>query len=382
MLFETITLTTVLLARSWIAWKSSKSANSVETAPLQETDASGIEDHQTFISELDKCQTERRNEIFLLIYSLLGTSKKSNFNQLSAAFKQLVKIYRILQFKLPDSEQMAEVVVADYENYVSSMKNSKVIIERFKELQFLLEYSFRKTDKDVLVYYYRDKGKDMDYIQNILPNIYGCFDTIVNDEFSKSNRKTKTQDVKNYKCLLGAAGRVYNDLVKVLYKYEVYDTRGRLSYELLYEISEYILKTTNFYFNKGLTTSRLAKDITDSIIHYIHNDVSVEEEFMENHADCPEKFVEKLIERYLLNREIESYYYFLKMSCKVLEALRYQNKLYGDNGRYASFNLKDCEKIAKEKLLKADLPILANIEESEILKDIEQAFEYKDAKLP
>lgn len=171
-------------------------------------------------------------------------------------------------------------------------------------------------------------------------------------------------------------------MVKVLYKYEVYDTRGRLSYELLYEISEYILKTTNFYFNKGLTTSRLAKDITDSIIHYIHNDVSVEEEFMENHADCPEKFVEKLIERYLLNREIESYYYFLKMSCKVLEALRYQNKLYGDNGRYVSFNLKDCEKIAKEKLLKADLPILANIEESEILKDIEQAFEYKDAKLP
>lgn len=127
---------------------------------------------------------------------------------------------------------------------------------------------------------------------------------------------------------------------------------------------------TDFYYCKGLTTERLAKDITDSIIHYIHNSVEIKQDFIAKYGNNPALYVEKLIERYLMNREIENYYYFLKMACKVLEVLNYKN-------RTPKITSEEEEriKIALEKLSKLDLPVLGNYEESEIRRNIEKAFD-------
>lgn len=369
MLFEAITFASIYLVKALIEKKVSENAATASLEAVKEEEMPKIERQQAITPELDSCRTERRNEIFLQIYSILVNPEKSKFEQLTSAFKQLVRIYSILGEQ--SSHLITEYVMEDFNSYVSSMKNAGTVVERMESLQPLLEHSLRTSNSITVVgCYLLDIGKDTKCAQTVWQDIYGCFDVILHDKYSNTQYNVQTEDIKNYYCLLGKAGDVYRDMVKVLRDYELFDAYSRLSHELLYEIAEHILKTTQFYFCKGLTTDRLAKDITDSIIHFIHNDVGIDREVAWKYADNPDKLVEKLIERYLLNRDIESYYYFLKMACKVLNALKYKE-------------VKEDERIriAKEKLGKIDLPILGNYTKEEILNDIEQAFKHKNAEL-
>lgn len=369
MLFEAITFASICLVKALIAKKVSEAAT-VAPNSVQEEETSKAESQQTATPELDICQTERRNEVFLKVYSILVNPEKSQFEQLTSAFKQLGRIYGISGKH--DSPKTTEFIMEDFKHCMSTMKDAGTVIERMKDLRPLLEHTQRTSDSITVVgYYFLDMGKDVKYVQTAWQDIYGCFDVILHDRFSNTLYNVQTEDIKNYDCLLGRAGDVYRDMVKVLRDYELFDTYGKLNHELLYEIAEYILKTTRFYFCKGLTTDRLAKDITDSIIHFIHNDVRIDEEVAEKYADCPNMLVDKLVERYLLNRDIESYYYFLKMSCKVLKALKYKEVEEGERIR-----------IAKDKLIKLDLPILCNYTETEILNDIELSFKHRNAELP
>lgn len=370
MLFEAITFASIYLVKALIVKKVSENAATASLGAAKEEEMPKIERQQAITPELDSCRTERRNEIFLQIYSILVDPEKSKFEQLTSAFKQLVRIYSI--WGEQSSHLITEYVMEDFNSYVSSMKNAGTVVERMGSLQPLLEHSLRTSNSITVVgCYLLDIGKDTKCAQTVWQDIYGCFDVILHDKYSNTQYNVQTEDIKNYYCLLGRAGDVYRDMVKVLRDYELFDAYSRMSHELLYEIAEHILKTTKFYFCKGLTTDRLAKDITDSIIHFIHNDVEIDREVAWKYADSPDKLVEKLIERYLLNRDIESYYYFLKMACKVLNALKYKE-------------VKEDEriKIAKEKLGKIDLPILGNYKKEEILNDIEQAFKHENAELP
>lgn len=377
MFFEAITLTTILLAtKSYIASRSAKYMLSGEKLDISKTDSEEQVSVPSYNYIFDENQKERCNEIFLNVYSILIASNKSLFNQLITSIKQIVDIFRISSL-LGCSEDKAKHISGYFKDYVSKLDKGDLAVERFDALRPLLEYYLREmSGNHFLDNYFRDMYKDTDYIKKVLPSIYGCFDLIIYDSFSESKNEIKSENIKNYKCLLGAAGIVYDKLVKVLLNYNLFDTRGRLSYELLYETANYILKMTNFYFCKGLTTERLAKDITDSIIHYIHNDVSINKEFCEKYRNQPQKYVDKLIERYLMNREIENYYYFLKMACKVLEALHYTEIQNEDNKDH-----KERIKIAMEKLPKLNLSILENYDEREILRDIEMAYEHKDVVL-
>lgn len=367
MLFEALTIT--LLSTLWPAWNGNKPTVSVTDDSKKKSASYDQESEPTANHPLDERLTERRNEFFLQVYLILISPEKSHFQQLTALFKQLAYIYGISsKFGVDD---ILNMVLCDFTGYVKDLKKCEVAVERFGKLKPLLEYAFREIDKGgVLKYYFLDSGKDKIYISNVMPTLYGHFDIILCDGFSESKHETKTNDLKNYNCLLGAAGDVYDNLVKVLYDYKLFDSRERLNHELLYEMAEYILVNTNFYYCKGLTTERLAKDITDSIIHYIHNCVEIKPDFTAKYGNNPDFYVEKLIERYFMSREIESYYYFLKMACKVLEALNYKN-----SSQQISPKDEERIKIALKKLSKLDLPILGNYEVSEIRKDIEKSFD-------
>ena len=371
MLFESLTIT--VLATLWSAWNANKQATPETANSDQQSESAAKKSEQNTNHLLDERLTERRNEYFIQLYAILISPEKSHFQQLTILCKQLACIYGISS-KL-DADEMSKMVLYDFNGYVKDLKESKSAIERLGKLQTLLDYSFREADKGgFLKYYFLDQGKDEAYIKSVMKNFYGYFDIILHDGFSKSKCEIRTNDLKNYNCLLGIAGEVYDNLVKVLYDYKLFDTRGRLNHELLYEMADYILANTDFYYCKGLTTERLAKDITDSIIHYIHNNVEIKRDYIAKYGNNPELYVEKLIERYLMNREIESYYYFLKMACKVLEALNYKNCLQRDSPED-----ERRIRIAMEKLSKLDLPILGNYEDSVIKQDIIDAFDNKDA---
>lgn len=367
MLFESLTIT--VLATLWSAWNASKQSTPDVTDSNQQPELSDKKSRQNTPHHLDERLTERRNEYYLQQYSILISPEKSHFQQLTILCKQIACIYGISS-KL-DAYEMSNLVLCDFKGYVKNLKESKSAIERLEKLKPLLDYSFREANKGgFLKYYFIDQGKDETYIEKAMKSFYGHFNVILHDGYSKSKYEVKTNDLKNYNCLLGTAGEVYDNMVKELYDYKLFDARGRLNHELLYEMAEFILVNTKFYYCKGLTTERLAKDITDSIIHYIHNNVEIKQDFSEKYANNQELYVEKLIERYLMNREIESYYYYLKMACKVLEALHYKN-----TSQYISPEDEKRIRIAMEKLSTLDLPILGNYTDSEIREDIKEAFD-------
>lgn len=205
---------------------------------------------------MDERLVERRNEFFLQVYLILISPEKSHFQQLTTLFKQLACIYGISS-KL-GIDGMSNMVLCDFKEYVKDLKKCEVAMERLGKLQPLLEYSFREADKGgFLKYYFLDSGQDKTYISNVISVFYEQFDIILCDGFSESKHEIKTNNLKNYNCLLGTAGEVYDKLVKVLYDNNIFDSRGRLNHELLYEMAEFILVNTHFYYCKGLTTERL-----------------------------------------------------------------------------------------------------------------------------
>lgn len=389
MLFETITLTTFLLAKALFAKKNENQLSS-ELSESSTLDSITVPENTARGTPiLNECKMERRNELFLSIFSILSTANKNDFKSLLQAFKCLKDIYDPNSEE--DSEKISDAIVKDFRGFFANAKNGECIIERFKCLKEMLEFSFRTTKSDcILIHYYKDMGMDLKYVEKVNADIKKCFAPITCDISNKSlNSNTidsdKTDFIKNYQCLLGAAGIVYDDLVDVLNRYQLMDTRGHLNFDLLYVIAEISLNSSQFYFTKGLTPNRLAKDITDSIIHYLHNDIEPDERIKVDHGGSPEKYVAGVIERYLLNREIKSYYYFLKMACKVLEMLE---RLYAIGNNDCNEKMifpsdsKEIIKIAKKQLKQLKLPILMGMDENEIIEDIEKAFLYKDAQLP
>ena len=164
-------------------------------------------------------------------------------------------------------------------------------------------------------FYFKDKGKD-EYARVFLNKIWKCYEDI----FLDSNNRKEVKDyedkvqskhgslpkIRNYKSLLGMAGRTYSKLRDVYKEEGLFEEQGNLSNELVYEIAGTILEYTDFYFCRGLSTPRLAKDIMDSMIDYLHNGLMVRET-----GQNDESYVNGLFNRYVGNREIKCYYYFL-----------------------------------------------------------------------
>lgn len=207
MIFEALTIT--LLSTLWSAWNANKPATLGTDDSKKKTELPDKELEQPADYPLDERLVERRNEFFLQVYAILISPEKSHFQQLTAIFKQLACIYGISS-KL-GIDGMPNMVLCDFKEYVKDLKKCEVAVDRLEKLKPLLEYAFRETDKGgVLKYYFLDSGKDKIYISNVMPTLYGHFDIILCDGFSESKHETKTNDLKNYNCLLGAAGDVYD----------------------------------------------------------------------------------------------------------------------------------------------------------------------------
>lgn len=131
--------------------------------------------------------------------------------------------------------------------------------------------------------------------------------------------------IETYDELLGKAGDIYNNLI------ELYDSLGFISnknvlhHGLVFDMANLILEKHQFYFCRGLDRNQFAEDIMNGIIHHIHNGLSNNDENKDDKG-----FVESLFNRYLGNRKIKSYYYFLKMGTRILEALETQYGLLCD----------------------------------------------------
>lgn len=257
------------------------------------------------------------------------------------------------------------------------------ILSLFNSLSPLLKKSLRgDTYLDLLASYFKDMGKREDYAKEFLNKIWSCYEDIFLDCSNKKKnvvyngieyrKHTTPSQIRNYQSLLGMAGRTYSKL-KSLYKEEgIFEEQGCLSNELVFDIAGSIIQYTEFYFCRGLSTSRLAKDIMDSMIDYLHNGLMDREEYMSD-----EQFVDALFSRYIGNREIHSYNYFLKMCIKICQSISVLQPGYKDDELEP--NIPDG---VKQEIIKNigrfDFPFLRHIESEE--KYEERAVEKNEGK--
>lgn len=281
----------------------------------------------------------------------------------------------------------ASVIAEDFKAFLGKHKqwesDRERILSLFNSLSPLLKKSLRgDTYLDLLASYFKDMGKREDYAKEFLNKIWSCYEDIFLDCSNKKKnvvyngieyrKHTTPSQIRNYQSLLGMAGRTYSKL-KSLYKEEgIFEEQGCLSNELVFDIAGSIIQYTEFYFCRGLSTSRLAKDIMDSMIDYLHNGLMDREEYMSD-----EQFVDALFSRYIGNREIHSYNYFLKMCIKICQSISVLQPGYKDDELEP--NIPDG---VKQEIIKNigrfDFPFLRHIESEE--KYEERAVEKNEGK--
>lgn len=343
----------------------------------------------------------RCDEVFLQIANILKTPSEESVFNLESLFVELKQLYLYTHYcrqgdsakeeaSHKDPEDITiDIITADFEYFISHYtlyKEKDKASALFKELRPLLKCSLRgDSDLELMNSYFKDKGKD-EYARVFLNKIWKCYEDI----FLDSNNRKEVKDyedkvqskhdlsrshIRNYKSLLGMAGRTYSKLHDVYKEEGLFEEQGNLSNELVYEIAGTILEYTDFYFCRGLSTPRLAKDIMDSMIDYLHNGLMVRET-----GQNDKSYVNGLFNRYVGNREIKCYYYFLKMCVKVFHSVCKDchidtNKLelqLPDNMRHEI--IRNIENY--------DFPFLRGMSSDEVYADIRHAFRDKDWKLP
>lgn len=182
--------------------------------------------------------------------------------------------------------------------------------------------------------------------------------------------------IRNYQSLLGMAGRTYSKLKSLYEKEGIFEEQGCLSNELVYDIAGSIIQYTKFYFCRGLSTSRLAKNIMDSMIDYLHNGLMEKEECMTD-----KEFVDALFNRYIGNRDIHSYNYFLKMGIKICQFISVPQPGYKDNEDKPNIPNEMKQEIIKN-IGRFDFPFLGHIKPEEIYEEMLNAYNDRKWELP
>lgn len=274
-----------------------------------------------------------------------------------------------------DIEDFAVSIIAeDFKDFLQNHNQWKSagesILSLFNSLSPLLKKSLRgDTYLDLLASYFKDKGKGENYAEEFQNKVWSCYEDIFLDCNNKKRnvvyngieyqKHTTPSQIRNYQSLLGMAGRTYSKL-KSLYEDEgIFEEQGCLSNELVFDIAGSIIQYTYFYFCRGLSTSRLAKDIMDSMIDYLHNGLMDREENMSD-----KEFVDALFNRYIGNREIHSYNYFLKMCIKICQSISVLQLGYKDDELEPNIPDGIKQEIIKN-LGRFDFPFLRHIESEE-----------------
>lgn len=348
----------------------------------------------------DNIRDIRCDEIFLHIANVLKTPSEDSIFNLEALFVELKRLYPYTyscsctedeisekNIYITDFEdRTVEAITDDFEKFLSNCsqydKTRESLTKLFTKLKPLLKNSLRgDSDLELMASYFKDKGKEDEYAFIFLNKIWKCYEDI----FLDSNNRKEVKDykdniypkyssppqIRNYNSLLGMAGRTYSKLLNVYKEESLFEEQGCLSNEIVYDIAGTILEYTDFYFCSGLSTPRLAKDIMDSMIDYLHNGLMLREA-----GQTDECYVSSLFNRYVGNREIKSYYYFLKMCVKVYQSICKDLNI----GTITSeFQFPEAIRLEMIKNIKRyDFPFLRGLQSQNVYDDIQRAFNDKD----
>lgn len=269
--------------------------------------------------------------------------------------------------------------------YIKDDSDNKKLAQLFKSLSPLLKNTLRGSSYiDLMASYFKDEGKQEEYAIEFQNRIWKCYEDIFLDSNNAKSvyykdaespvpKHTSTPQIRNYDSLLGMAGRTYTKLKTLLATEKIFDEQGNLSNELVYDIAGSILEYTDFYFCRGLSTSRLAKDIMDSMIDYLHNSLMEREKGMTDN-----NYVDALFNRYLSNREIHSYNYFLKMGGKICHSISSEYDKKSED-----LCIPDTiRELIIENINRYDFPFLRNVEPQRVYEDIIDAYNNRKWELP
>lgn len=307
-------------------------------------------------------------------------------------YEYILEVYNSLDGKsAEDIEDFAvNIIMADFDDFLSKhqqWENYKDNVHALmKDLSPLIKKSLRGNSYlDLLASYFKDKGKNEYYVNDFLLKIWLCYEDLFLDTNNtkevkyngKIYKKHETPpQIKNYKSLLGMAGRTYSKLIS-LYKAEgIFEEQGCLSNELVYDIAGSIMQYTEFYFCRGISTSRLAKDIMDSMIDYLHNDLMVRDAGM-SESD----YVDALFNRYIGNREIHSYYYFLKMCIKICHSISVKQPGYDTKMENLCIS-EAMKQLIIANIKRYDFPFLHDINSETVYLELEKAYNDRKWELP
>lgn len=401
-----LTLTALaLIAEGAIAYYTAHKSN----AASQEVIGSGpdsvsghqIEESTPGLSKPVDHKTKERNPrcdlLFCEIAQILKEPSEDDVYRLEALFLQLRFFYPyeyiLEEYDSHDGKSTEDIedfavdtIVEDFKDFLSEHKQREKdednVHALMRDLSPLIKKSLRGDSYlDLLASYFKDKGKHEHYVNDFLNKIWSCYEDIFLDAnntkeiiYNGEIREKHGTDsrIKNYRSLLGMAGRTYCKLISLYKKEGIFEEQGCLSNELVYDIAGSIMQYTKFYFCRGLSTSRLAKDIMDSMIDYLHNALMLKDAGMSD-----QDYVNALCNRYIGNREIHTYYYFLDMCIKICQSISAEQP--GCSKETQNFCISDdMKKLIIANIKRYDFPFLHNVSPETVCHEIEQA--YKDSK--
>ncbi|MCM1441734.1 MAG: hypothetical protein NC115_00180 [Bacteroidales bacterium] len=340
----------------------------------------------------------RRTELFIRIANVIKTPCEDSVFTLEALFIELKKLYlytdlcatkdKLYELVKDYEEKAIMEITGDFEAFLSSnlqfQSTKEKLMTLFKELYPLLRISLRgNSNIELMIWYFKDKKEFFDSEDNFLIKIWRCYKDIFLDpnnmkvvkDYNNNVCKKYPQSsakIKNYRSLLGMAGRTYKQLVEVYHLEGIFEKQEYLSDEIVYNIAGTILEYTEFYFCHGLSTPILAKDIMDSMIDYLHNGLMKKEE-----GQSTDNYINALFNRYIGNRDIKSYYYFLKMGVKIYHSI--MKDCHTDS---MGCELRDDMRNKMIKNIKKyDFPFLHGLDAATVYKNIQDSFKHKDYEL-
>ena len=173
--------------------------------------------------------------------------------------------------------------------------------------------------------------------------------------------------INNYTTLLGKVGCIYEELSNYNKSLKLTDDIYGYDHVLIYKIAEYIIEHKNYYFCRGLSKERLAKDITDNIIKYldanhklISDNFTIESDYLYN---------KELLCNYYLQGEIDTYYNLLNICGKLYNEI-YQYNIRKGISQKGTYDHKIPQEIALWILTKTNFTFLGDITQIQLAADI------------
>lgn len=180
-------------------------------------------------------------------------------------------------------------------------------------------------------------------------------------------------NIKNYTDLLGKAGCIYNAVFEHNKSLSLVEDIYKFDHVAVYKIAEYIIdcKYANdyrhFYFCRGLSKERLAKDITENILDYldkmnkyISDDFALEGDYSS---------VKEFLCCHYLGGEIDTYYKFLNVCGKLHEEL-YRYRIRKGISKREEYDNRISMEMAEWILSNTDYSFLSDITQTQLAADI------------